>query len=131
MIPNIIPRIRMNQRTKRPPPHNEPAHKRAKLLRTEHIHFEHANRVRTNGFLEHRIDAQFGEFTADALVQVFGVLCLRGGGLLEVDVDVEATAGVVGYGGGEGGVGGGFGGWVGVDVGFCVGAGGSAVAGEG
>ncbi len=37
-------------------------------------------------------------------MQVFGVLRLRRGGLLEVDVDVEAAAGFVGYGGGEGGV---------------------------
>ena len=131
MIPNIIPRIRMNQRTKRPPPHHKPAHKRAKLLRTENIHFEHANRVRADRSLEHRVDAQFGELPADALVQVFGVLCLRGGGLLEVNVNVEAPASVVGYGRGEGGVGGGFGGWGGVDVGFGVGAGGDTVAGEG
>ena len=131
MIPNIIPRIRMNQRAKRPPPHHKPAHKRAKLLRTENIHFEHANRVRADRSLEHRVDAQFGELPADALVQVFGVLCLRGGGLLEVNVNVEAPASVVGYGRGEGGVGGGFGGWGGVDVGFGVGAGGDTVAGEG
>lgn len=129
MIPNLIPRIRMNQRTKRPPPHHKPAHKSSKLLRTKHIHLEHPNRVRTNRSLKHRVDAQFGEFTANALVQVFGVLCLRGGSLLEVDVNVEASAGVVGYGGGEGGVGGGFGGLGGVDVGFGVGAGGDAVAG--
>jgi hypothetical protein len=129
MIPNIIPRIRMNQRTKRPPPHHKPTHKRAKLLRTKYIHLEHPNRVRANRSLEDRVDAQFGELPADALVQVFGVLCLRGGGLLEVDVDVEAAAGVVGDGGGEGGVGGGFGGWGWVDVGFGVGAGGDAVAG--
>ena len=131
MIPNIIPRIRMNQRAKRLPPHHKPAHKRAKLLRTENIHFEHANRVRADRSLEHRVDAQFGELPADALVQVFGVLCLRGGGLLEVNVNVEAPASVVGYGRGEGGVGGGFGGWGGVDVGFGVGAGGDTVAGEG
>jgi hypothetical protein len=129
MIPNIIPRIRMNQRTKRPPPHHKPAHKRAKLLRTENVHLEHPNRVWANGSLEHRVDAQFGELPADALVQVFGVLRLRGRGLLEVDVDVEAAAGFVGYGGGEGGVGGGFGGWGWVDKGFCVGTVGDAVAG--
>ena len=129
MIPNIIPRIRMNQRTKRPPPHHKPAQKRAKLLRTKHIHFEHANRVRPDRSLEYRVDAQFGEFPADALVQLFGVLRLRGGGLLEVDVNVEAAACVVGYGRGEGGVGGRFSGWGWVDVGFGVGAGGDAVAG--
>jgi hypothetical protein len=128
MIPNVIPRIRMNQRTKRPPPHHQPTHKRAKLLRTEYIHLEHPDRVWADGSLPHRVDAQFGKFPADALVQVFGVLRLRGGGLLEVDVDVEAAAGVVGYGRGEGGVGGGCSGWGWVDVGFGVGAGGDAVA---
>jgi hypothetical protein len=89
MIPNIIPRIRMNQRTKRAPPHDQPTHKRSKLLRTKDIHLEHPNRMRANGSLEHRVDAEFGEFTADALVQLFGVLRLRGGGLLEVDVDYQ------------------------------------------
>jgi len=78
MIPNIIPGIRMNQRTKRPPPHHKPTHKGSKLLRTENIHLEHANRVRADGSLEHRVDAQFGELPTDALVQVFGVLRLRG-----------------------------------------------------
>lgn len=129
MIPNVIPRIRMNQRTKRPPPHHKPAHKSSKLLRIKHIHLEHPNRVRANGPLEHGVDAQFGELPADALVQVFGVLRLRRGGLLEVDVDVEAAAGFVGYGGGEGGVGLGFRGWGWVDKGFGVGAGGDAIAG--
>jgi hypothetical protein len=87
VIPNIIPRIRMNQRTQRPPPHHKPTNKRAKLLRSKNIHLEHPNRVRADRSLEHRVDAQFGELPADALVQVFGVLRLRGGGLLEVDVD--------------------------------------------
>ena len=122
MIPNIIPRIRMNQRTKRPPPHHKPAHKLPKLLRSEHSHLEHPDRVRADGALEERVDAQFRELAADALVQLFGVLGLRGRGLLEVDVDVETAAGGVVYGGREGGVGGGFGCWGGVDVGFGVGA---------
>ena len=129
MIPIIISRVRMNQRTKRPPPHHKPAHERAKLLRVEHIHLEHANRVRADGSLEHRVNAQFGELAADALVQLFGVLRLRGGGLLEVDVDVETATAFVGDGRGEGGVGRGFGGWSWVDVGFGVGAGGDSVAG--
>ena len=98
MVPNIVPGIGMNQRTKRSPPHHKPAHERAKLLRVEHIHLEHANRVRADGSLEHRVDAQFGELAADALVQLFGVLCLRGGGLLEVDVDVETATAFVGDG---------------------------------
>jgi hypothetical protein len=41
-------------------------------------------------------------------VQLAGVEELRGGGLVEVDVDVETAAGAVCYGVGEGGVGGGF-----------------------
>lgn len=128
MIPNIISRVRMNQRTKRPPPHHKPAHKRAKLLRVEHVHLEHANRVRADGPLEHRVNAQFGELAADALVQLFGVLRLRGGGLLEVDVDVETATAFVGDGRGEGGVGRGSVGWGWVDVGFGIGAGGDPVA---
>ena len=128
MIPNVIPRIRMNQRTKRPPPHHQPTHKRAKLLRTEYIHLEHPDRVRAHGPLEQRVDAQFGELAPDPLVQLARVGDLLGRRLLEVDVDVEAAAGVVGYGRGEGGVGGGCSGWGWVDVGFGVGAGGDAVA---
>jgi hypothetical protein len=46
-------------------------------------------------------------------------------------VDVEAAAGVVGYGGGEGGVGCGVCGCGWVYVGFCVGAGGGSLAGFG
>lgn len=130
MVPNIISRIGMNQRAKRPPPHHKPAHKSTKLLRTEHIHLEHADRVRTDRSLKYRVDAQFGELAADALVQFFGVLRLRGGGLLEVDVNVETAAFFIGYGRGEGGVGGGFGGWGWVDVGFCVWTGGDSVTGE-
>jgi len=129
MVPNIVPGIGMNQRTKRSPPHHKPAHERAKLLRTEHIHLEHADRVRADGSLEHRIDAQFGKFATDALVQVFGVLRLRGRGLLEVDVNIETAALFIGYGRGEGVIGGGFGGWGWVDVGFGVWAGGDSVAG--
>lgn len=129
MIPNIIPRIRMNQRTQRPPPHHQPTYKPTKLLRSKNIHLEHPDRVWADRSLEYRVDAQFGEFAADALVQVFGVLRLRGGGLLEIDVDVEAAAGFVGYGGGEGGVGWGLCGWCWVDEGFGVGAGGDAIAG--
>lgn len=83
MVPNIVSRIRMNQRTKRPPPHHKPAHKSAKLLGIEHIHLEHADRVRADRSLEHRVDTQFGELAADPLVQFFGVLRLRGGGLLQ------------------------------------------------
>lgn len=55
-------------------------------------------------------------------MQLFGVLGLRGRGLLKIDVDVEAAAGVVGDGGGEGSVGSGLDGGFGVDVGFGVGA---------
>jgi hypothetical protein len=131
MIPNIIPSIRMNQRTKRSPPDHQPTHKRAKLLRAEHIHLKHANWVRTDGSLKQRVDSQFGKLAPDSLVQFFGVLRLRGIILLEVNVNVEAAASIVAYGRGEGGVGGGFGGWGWVDVGFCVGAGGDTLAGFG
>lgn len=55
-------------------------------------------------------------------MQFFGVLRLRGICVLEVNVDVEATASVVGYGRGEGAVSGGFCGWFWVDKGFGVGA---------
>jgi len=129
VISDIIPRIRMNQRTKRSPPNHQPAHKRAKLLWSKHVHFEHADRVRSDGSLEHRINAQFGELPPDALVQFFGVLRLRRRGLLEVDMDIEAPTGVVGDGRCEGGVRSGLGGWFGVDVGFCVGAGWGSLAG--
>jgi hypothetical protein len=78
------------------------------LLRREDIHLEHPDRVRTHGPLEQRVDAQFGELVPDPLVQLARVGDLLGRRLLEVDVDVEAAAGVVGYGVGEGGVGGGF-----------------------
>jgi hypothetical protein len=122
MIPQIIPRIRMNQRTQRPPPNHQPTHKSPKLLRRKNINLKHANRMRAKRPLKHRVNSQLRELASDPLVQVFGVLRLRGRGLLKVDVDVEAAARVVRYGGGERGVGGGFGSWWGVDVGFCVGA---------
>jgi hypothetical protein len=85
--------------------------------------------MRAKRSLEHGVNSQLGELASDSLVQVFGVLRLRGRGLLEVDMDVEAASGIVAYWRGEGGVGGGSFGWFGVDVGFCVGAGGGSFAG--
>ena len=64
-------------------------------------------------------------------MEFFCVLRLRAIILLEVDMNVEAPAGVVAYRRGEGGVGRGFGGWGLVYVGFCVGAGGCSLAGLG
>lgn len=55
-------------------------------------------------------------------MQFFGVLRLRSICVLEVDVDVKATASVVGYGRGEGAVSCGFCGWFQVDERFGVGA---------
>ena len=132
MIPNIIPGIRMNQRAQRPPPNHQPPHKSPKLLRREDVHLEHSDRVRAYRPLEQRVDAQFGELAPDPLVQLARVLDLRGRGLLEVDVDIEAAACVVVYGGGKRGVGGRFLGrcWV-VDEGFGVRAGGDLGAGIG
>lgn len=130
MIPHIIPRIRMNQHTQRPPPNNQPTHKRPKLLRREQIHLKHPDWMRADGPLEDGVDSQLGEFAADALVQLFGVLCLRGVRLLEVDVHVETASCAVFDGGGEGAVGGEFLRGVGVDVGFGVGAAGVGVSGS-
>lgn len=56
-------------------------------------------------------------------MQLLGVGCLGLRGLLEVNVDVEAAAGAVGYRRGKLGVGGGFGGAGRVYVGFGVGSG--------
>lgn len=63
-------------------------------------------------------------------MQIFSVLCLRGIGVLEVDVDIEAAAGAVGYGRGELFIGGRSGGWWWVDVGFGIWAVWDAVADE-
>ena len=128
MIPHILPRIRMHQHAQRAPPHHQPAHERPELLRREQVHLEHPDRVRPDRPLEQRVHAQLRELAPDALVQLARVLDLRGGGLLEVDVGVEAAARAVGYGGGEVGVGGGFGGCRGVGEGFGVGAGGDFFA---
>jgi hypothetical protein len=133
MIPPIVPRIRMHQRTQLPPPNHKPPHERPKLLRAEDVHFEHPDRMRTYRSLHQWVDPQFGKLAPDPLVQLAGIEELGGDGLVEVDVDVEAAAGAVCYGVGEGGVGGGFllvQGW-GVEEGFGVGAGGFLGAGEG
>lgn len=52
MISQILARIRMHQRAQRTPPHHQPAHKRAKLLRRENVHLEHADWVRADRPLE-------------------------------------------------------------------------------
>jgi hypothetical protein len=57
MIPQIIPCVRMNQCTQRPPPNHQPTHKSPKLLRREHIDLKHADRMRSKRSLEHRINS--------------------------------------------------------------------------
>lgn len=97
MIPHVLACVWVNQRAQRTPPNNQPAHESPKLLRIEYIDFKHADRVRANRSLKERVNPQLGELATDALMQLFGIPRLRGGGLLEVDVDVEAAAGAVDY----------------------------------
>lgn len=62
--------------------------------------------MRADRPVKDRVHSQLRELAADALVQLARVLDLCRGGLLEVDVGVEAAACAVAYGRGEGGVGG-------------------------
>lgn len=129
MIPHIIAGIRMHQRGQHAPVDDQPRHERAELLGREQVDLEHARHVRPDRPVPDLVDAQLGELAADALPERGRKGELRGVGLQEVDVHVEAAAVVVGDGRGEGGVGAGFavgGGRVG--EGFAVGG---AVAGGG
>lgn len=101
----MLPGIWMHQRTQRTPVNHQPGNKSPKLRRREDVHLEHTHRVRTHGLIDHTVDAQFGELTTDAFVQGCGIGLLRGRGVLEVDMDVEAASGVVCERCNEGGVG--------------------------
>lgn len=54
--------------------------------------------MRTDGSLEHRVDAELGKFVADARPEGFGIRYLVRVGVQEVDVQVETTAAAVGDG---------------------------------
>jgi hypothetical protein len=61
--------------------------------------------MRADWPVEDGVDAQFGEFTPDALPQGCCECCLLGGSVLEVDVDVKGAATAVVQGRWEGRVG--------------------------
>lgn len=98
VIPLILTRIRMHQHRQRTPPDIQPRYKSAELLWREEIDFKHPHWVRAYGLIPDLVDAQFREFVTYTRPQLFGILELRGVGLEEIDVDVEATPRSVGNG---------------------------------
>ncbi len=62
----------MHKRTQRSSIDHQPSYKRTKLSRCPKVDLEHANRMRTNWFVPHAVDAEFWEFKADAGPQLVG-----------------------------------------------------------
>ena len=62
----------MHKHTQRSLVDHQPSYERTKLSRCQDVHLEHANRMRTNRFVPHAVDAQFWELMADAGPQLAG-----------------------------------------------------------
>lgn len=61
MVPHIIPRIRVHERAQRAPVDDEPGDEGAELRGREDVDLEHSDWMRTEGFFEEWVGAEFGD----------------------------------------------------------------------
>ena len=72
VIALVVAGVGMDQGRQRASMDHEPGDEGAELQRREDVDFEHAHRVRSDGVMPDAIDAEFGEFSSDALPQLRG-----------------------------------------------------------
>ena len=93
----------MHQGRQRAAPDDEPRHEGAELRGRQDVDLEHGDGVWADGLVPVPVDAELGEFEADARPEVLGVLDLSWVCLVMVDVDVAGRVSVGSGGRGRGG----------------------------